>query len=121
MMSYYSAMPFVKKEKNGKKTNINLWAVSGSGDYGVDCSTGAGFAQYFSLFAKNAGIDSGGVLQNIVIGMIKNYGGEIPENDRGLIVGFLSTIEMELVKNAAMIAALERYGVRFVANESCRD
>lgn len=88
------ALPFVQ---NGKKREPRqFWHVVGSGDYGVDCKTGESFAHAFIGYAVNRGLTGGGILQTVVMHIVSKYGGHVPDDEKGLIVGMFSEIERGL-------------------------
>ena len=107
MLTTFERLPFAKK--GNRKTEASYWAVSGSGDYAVDCAMGKHYADMFEHVAMSS--NRCPVLQNIVMDMVAYYGGSIPATDRGLIVGMLSEIEDKLVKHKAITESLTAYGL----------
>lgn len=119
MLTTTERLPFAKK--GNRKTPSSFWAVSGSGDYAVDCAMGKHYADMFEHVAMSS--NHCPVLQNIVMDMVAHYGGVIPATDRGLIVGMFSEIEGNLVKHKAITESLTAYGlIRYNAkNESDKE
>lgn len=91
---HLDALPFVKSSK--KREPRQFWHVVGSGDYGVDCQMGESFAHAFIGYAVNHGLTGGGILQTMVMHIVSKYGGHVPDDEKGLIVGMFYEIEHRL-------------------------
>jgi hypothetical protein len=88
-----------------KRKPANYWNISGTGDYGLDCATGVGLARSYLVTVRNVNTP---ILSHIIMDMVTNYGGVIPESDKGLIVGMMAEIERMMAEIERMMAEIER-------------
>lgn len=88
-----------RNKPRGQGGGFSYWVVKPSGDYGRDCETGHGYAQELLPHLKYHGGIS--LLGCIVLDMIRS--GK-HEDDRGLVVGFMSELSTQLSRTRANLA-----------------
>ncbi len=94
----FDALPFVKRNRP-PGSGYSYWVVKPSGDYRRDCATGHDYAHKLLPHLKYHGGIS--LLGSIVLDMIRS--GK-HEEDRGLVVGFMSELSTQLSCTRAKLA-----------------
>src|SRR3954447_25469775 len=82
-------LPFVKRRRNG--AGFHYWNVKPTGNYGQDCAIGNQLARLILPHLKYHGGIS--LLGSIVVDMMRT---KQPEKHRGVIIGFMSEISINL-------------------------